>query len=711
MWIGAAAASGVAVLFLIALLLSSTEPLSGTNSVGAAAVVAVAKPAELACVRDLNVPTGSTRVSVSLGTRTPAAVTRLTAHLNVHGKRLRLNHIGPIGAFGYSDFQLVQPAESYFRGATLCIASSTTAINYGGASVQRLPGAPVTTVGGRALTTTDISVRYFRSSKTARHTLLELPNALRRATLFEPTIGVLLVVVALPLLGFIVYFVVRVAATVDQRTTRNLAALAACVAFAHAAVWSVLLHPLHGADESEHVAYAQHLAATNERADAGFSQRPSYSTSLMRLMQALHHNSTVLNTSSRPRWDRTYVSDYLAQAPDLPDSNGGGFTTGASGHSPLYYAIVGIPYRALLRSDANLPTALLSMRLLSALLASAIAALTVLTAAVLLANRRPLAWLAGCLVALQPVFGSVAGSVNNDTLVNLAAAGLVCALAIALRHEPTTPNAVVVGALLILLPVAKITGFALWITFVTGVVCIGLRHGARKSTRWVGVVTMTSVIVGSLWIYAFSPLLGGTRGSLVNQHPVTATASSPATQATSIALSTRVNYLIQTYLPVPTFGTDHWALEDPDPLRTWPAYTIYIDRGYGLFGWKSVRLSSFQLYGIALTLCVGWALAAYASFRRREHWREWLGGALILTTTVTSVALFVSYAFATNAVVADPGEQGRYIFTAISPLAIAFSTAVLAFRKKRNFIEGLMAAATSWLALLIWLSALRGWFM
>lgn len=710
-WLGAAAVIVIASIFGARFLSARTASLTGTNSVGVATVVANATSGHKVCVRDLDVPARTGRISISIFALQLARGARLRAYVSTRGVRLPLKQSATAGALTFLPFTLPRPLKRDLTNASLCVTPLRMTVGFGGAFVQRLPTAPVTTVAGKPLVLGDIGVRYLRPEGQSPRVSDAIPAALRRSNVFESGFGGVLTWLALPALLLLIYVTVRVSATAEQRTLRSLAITGAAITFIHGAAWAVLLHPFHGADESEHFAYAQYLAETNERADAGSSDRPSYATSQLRLMEALHHNSTILNSTSRPRWEPLYAAEYERQGKSSRDDDGGGFTTGASGHSPLYYAIIGLPYRVF-HAGADLPSVMLTMRLLNALMAGLIAALAVLTAGLILGGQRGVAWLAGVLTGLQPVFGSVAGAINNDTAVNLVAATMVYCLIRAWKNGPTSRNAITVGILVILLPVAKITGFAIVPAVGVAAVVIAINHSVRDALRWASLAALSALIVASIWLFALAPALGGSPGTLVNQHPAAPSAVGAAPPGARISLGTRANYLLQTFVPSPTFGKDHWKLSGAGPLERWPAYAIYVDRGYGLFGWKSVEPSRGLLHGVFLWLLIGWALCLAAAVRHRRSWRSWVGGALILACTVPLVVAFVSYAFATDEAVTEGfGEQGRYVFTALVPLAVMFSTASLSFTgRMRRASLGAMTAAASSLATIAWASALRGWF-
>lgn len=739
-WVAGAVIVIVGVVLLSRILLARTASTTGTNSVDVATVVAQAKPDRPTCIKDLVVPMQTGRIEVWL-----APVKLRSAHPRIEGwlqgrggPRVPLHYLGTDDTGGFKPFELTRRLAQDLQGAQVCIVARHESIDFGGAGVMRLPGAAVSTVGGRDLTDADIGVHLLRARGDSPRVLDALTAAMARATLFDPgPARVALYVVGLLLL-LAIYPILRVAATVERHTVRRLAAAAALLAFVHACVWILLLQPFHGADESEHFAYAQHLAATGHVPDASqTSTRPPYATSQSRLLEAVHHNSTVLNSSSRLRWDPFYERQYeRSLAPDLSDTDGGGYTESATGHSPLYYGIIGLPYQLLGRPD-NLMPSLLLMRLLNALLAAAVAALAVLTAARLFPRRLEAAWLAGVLVALQPVFGSVSAAVNNDTAVNVLAAALLYLLVRSWRCGFRARDAALVGVIAILLPVAKITGFALLPVVGVAAVALGLQHGWRIALRWSGVVGAVALTTALAWVFVASPLMGGGRGTLHNVHPALAAvapapepppkpsrtrrasrAPAPVAPVSAPGLSTsllgKTEYFVKTFVPPAPFGPRRWDIPrtNPSALTRWPAFVIYIDRGYGLFGWLSTSLTFDVLQGIFLVLLAGWLLALAAAVRMRRRWRTWAGGVVILGGALVSVLALVSFAYAKPDVQIDPGEQGRYVFTALVPLAVLFSGAVYALRGRAGrAILGAGTAAAWVIALIAATSALRGWYM
>lgn len=712
-WLGALIVGLIFVFWLARFGESRIASLTGTNSVDVASVITHAEPGHTVCIRDLVVPSRTARVGVSLAALTQQPGSRIDANLVTSRSRVRLRADGQFAGLGYHNFALPTTTAATIFGASVCLTPRRMALDFGGAFVQRLPGAPSTTLDTKAIGMGDVSVEFLRPVGDSLNVFSALPRALERSTVFESPVGKLLTWLALPFLALAFYLVARVTATAETSSIRRLAAIAATLAFGHAICWAVLLHPFHGADEAEHFAYAQYLAATNHQPDRGGpSSRSPYSSSQQRLLEALHQNSTILNATSRPRWDKTWEKRYKRVTAGTSDSDGGGGNESASGHSPFYYWFIGLPYRAL-HTHMSLYAVLLCMRVLNAALAALVAALAVLAASAFFRGGRPqLCWVAGVLVAFQPVFGSVGGSVNNDTAVNFAAATLLTVLMRSWAYGPTPERAAAAGGALAVLPLAKITGFGVYPAGVVATLVLATRYRFRAAARWLGVAVGVLITLALIWIFAASPVLSGQRGTLHNVHPAAPVTGGPTAGPAPLSPAEKVDYFAQTFLPGELFRRDLWQLPGTGPIERNPVFYIYVRRGYGLFGWKSADLSQSLLRGITASLILGWMMVIIALTRSRGTWRDWLGGVSILLSAIVSVLAFVSYAFASRDVHTDAGEQGRYIFTAIVPLAVIFSTAPLALNRRWVAVAScVMACGAVSLGIMAWLSALRSWFM
>ncbi|WP_157251756.1 DUF2142 domain-containing protein [Patulibacter americanus] len=705
-WLAALVAVVVGGLLTARVLNAKVLPLTGTNSVDVAAVIATAEPKQQVCVRDLVIPAGTGRLQVWMGFPTARGAVVVRGEVRGGGRVVPFRQRFKSGGGDWKTVTLPGGGSpGAMPDADVCFRTPNSAIDLGGASVQRLPDAPVSTVGREELASVDVGVRFLTPVGQEPRAVSQLDDALRRSEVFKAFPGGSLVL-WLVLLGFpaVLYGAVRVAATVDGRSARGLAVRAGGLALFAGVAWAVMMPPFFGADESEHVAYAQHIAETNRRADAARTARAPYSSEETLLLGALHHNSSILSGGGRPRWDSSWERRFDDLDDDVRQDDGGGFTESASGHSPLYYAIASVPYRVL-DGAMNLPQLNVAMRVWNALLASVVAVLAVLAAALVFPRARAAWWVAGCTVALQPVASSVAGTVNNDTLVNVLAALVIYLLLHAWRHGPRLGSMVALGVATVLLPVAKVTGFALWPVVVVGIVCVAVRHrGARPALLRLLALPAAAALAVLLWIAVVSPLLGGGTGALYNAHPAEPVVGGGAAVA-GISRIQQAQYLLQTVLPGPVFGADLF-------VQQWPLFGIYVERGWGSFGWLNASLNDRTIKAIGLLLGVAWLLAAVAALQRRSNIRQWFGSALILGTAVASVVAFVAVAYATTAPRPVYGEQGRYLFPALVALGVLAGAGVLAFRDRgRQIVLGLVAGGMPTLALLAWMTALTTWFV
>ncbi len=212
----------------------------------------------------------------------------------------------PVAALTFIEFELPQITDVASGQRHVVLDTEEQTVEYGGSFTQRAAEQPaITTIQGDPLRPGDVAIRFLRPAvRTARALWLNYLQAIRRANVIRVSHSAQL----LTWLASSRYCSsCSTSPCVLVRSPRGIRSVALrhtayVIAFVHAALWAVLLHPFHGADESEHFAYAQHLATTNERADAGFTRRSPYSILATPLDGGLHHNSTVLNTTARPRW-------------------------------------------------------------------------------------------------------------------------------------------------------------------------------------------------------------------------------------------------------------------------------------------------------------------------------------------------------------------------------------------------------------------------
>ncbi|MGH2716477.1 MAG: hypothetical protein ACRDM7_21845, partial [Thermoleophilaceae bacterium] len=117
-------------------------------------------------------------------------------------------------------------------------------------------------------------------------------------------------------------------------------------------------------------------------------------------------------------------------------------------------------------------------------------------------------------------------------------------------------------------------------------------------------------------------------------------------------------------------------------VQKWPAFDVFIEGGWAAFGWVVVRFPQWvYLVIVAVSLAMA-GLCVAAVLRHRPAARR-LGWELaVLVVALAGVLAGVEGAYFTNSPRPVPAEQGRYVFTALVPLAAIAVGGALAFRDR-----------------------------
>jgi hypothetical protein len=174
-----------------------------------------------------------------------------------------------------------------------------------------------------------------------------------------------------------------------------------------------------------------------------------------------------------------------------------------------------------------------------------------------------------------------------------------------------------------------------------------------------------------------------------------AEAGSAVASATSEALAHPLGYLAylwQVFLPRLSFMHRHFE------TTQLPAYVIFVERGWGAFGWYDVFFPNWVYVVILVAMLAVPVLGVVAARRewRSVRSRAWETGILVLTP-VAVVAGFEA-AFFTIGVRNFEPEFGRYAFPAIAPLAVLVAGSLYAFGR-RLLIYAAAGLLTAMLAL------------
>ena len=688
------AGGGVLAAVLIVLAVYLARPgihYTGTNSVGVRSMVTDVGDGKRLCIPELRIPGGTARAELTAtwnGERMP----RFRVERWTGGSRAYRGATQPTGPLpGAGPAALVvdigeTPSGTERLNSSVCITPVGGATSIGGtAGIQADQSAP--TLAGSPIESR-VAVRFLPSAGERQTYLDLLGKAFDRAALFRPGVvapwwyAAIFFVVA-PLLWFFSLRTLAVASRGEARAPR-IALTVALVAVVNAAAWALITPAWQGPDEPDHFAYLQTLAEQGELPDKQPGGAGAFSSRSVVALDATRTYSVVGLSDTKPPWlpaDEERYRERLAESPGSED-DGGGYLVSTSAHLPGYYGLVLPGY--LLADSQSTFSELTAMRLISALLAGLAALCTFLTVRELAPRRLWLVAAAGFLVAFQPMVAFMFGVLNNDAGVNAAAALLVYLLVRGLRRGLTVPLAAALGITLALLTTMKGTGAALYPA--AAFALIGMLWRRHRVADLAGYATLALTAVG---IY-------GLRRAVVSAlEPEPIPGAGPASVAAAANVLDRVldqpglyiSYTWQMFLPRLLFMNDLH-------VQRWPAFDVFIQNGWAAFGWVAIHFPQWVYYVIAVVSLAAGALCVIAVVRRRRTALRlgWELGTLLLV--LAGVAFGVEAAYFTGQPRPVPAEQGRYIFTALVPLAAIAVGASLAFRDRVAVVvaSGLVAA-------------------
>ena len=701
-WLSAAAVFAV-ILGLLAWQLTERKypAYTSTDSVGVRSLVVDVAPGRPVCIPALRVTRDSRFIRLQGFSAGPRPELRWSLRRADGVTRGMMT----AGAAGWQVIDMPIAGEPTARDsapATLCVASDGV-LSLGGTGGGIYAGDPGTaiTVEGKRQVGTYVAV-WFLPDRSSRTSLLDLlPTLTERASLFRPGfVGPWLYYLLLfGLVPAMAYSGVRLLAkTAAGSPTRVPLALAiALITFANCLTWALITPPFLTPDEQEHFGYAQYLAETGNAPSRSANHKPAWSNEETVALDSIRLPSRSAIIDARPPWFKADEERWRERVRRLdPGRKEGGGATAATTHSPLYYGMLAPAYWAA--SGGSIWSRLTAMRAVSGLLAALTAVFAYLLVLELVPGRRVLAAAAGLLIAFQPMFTFMGGAVNNDMAVNAASAALAFLLIRGLRRGPTVGVAAGIGALIILAPLAKATALALFPAVAVGIAGMLWRYHGRSTWRAYAAMAGAAAALGIAWVLlapVFDRDVFTTPGG---------TAPGTGTGVGSAALDmpkTFLSYLWQEFLPKLPF------MHDLHPQK-WPAYDIYVQRGWAAFGWYTVQFSNWVYKVIVVVMLLTAAAAIVSAIRRTSTTRSLSVEIAVLFLMVTGVIVGVAAAYFTP-VGGREGvfEQGRYAFTAIAPLAaLAVAGCTVLGARRIPVLTGLLVAATAglfaasgWLAL------------
>jgi hypothetical protein len=714
-WRAAAIAAVPALALILAYCLSPRDYFTGTNNVEVYTYVAQAAPGEAVCVPGLHIPAGTGRIRLQLLSRTrlrPALTLRLalsgadtaegtdavagadTGAGTDAGERRLESHLAPesVGANRISDADFAVPtlpARPVERAASLCLTAADV-VNWGGTPLTSPPSSSPPTAGGHPVAGR-IAVWYLPPAGVRRSYLSRAGAILDRASLFRPGfvgpwLYALILIVLLPALALAA---VRCLALAAGGRPRRLAVWLFAIAALNFICWSLITPPFQAPDEVDHFAYAQSLIERGEEP----SRNPDSPLARWSSAESLALEDTSFSTDhqvgdTRPPWSARQQREYQAQARSQRPSaaNGGGNETDAS-YGPLYYGALAPAY--LLASASPLDQLTL-MRALSALIGALVVVFAFLLMRELAPARPWLAVLAALLVCYEPMYGFISGTVNNDVGVNAGAAALELLLIRMLRRGITVRSGLFTGALLFALPLIKGTALSLYPVAAVALVASLWRRHDRVALRAWAALAAGALVVELISEHVLNKLQGapGANGS-TNIGSASIGANAGAVSEAAHHIPTFASYLWQALLPRLPFMTRYFPEHPPGFVLTHDAgFNIFVERGWGAFGWYDVLFAHWVYVVIFLVMLLAVPAALWAA---RREW-SWVRRHPLELAVLIAFPVFVTVGFeaayyspAPRAAIA---EFGRYAFPAIAPLAVLVVGALHAFGRRRMLAAG-----------------------
>jgi len=444
------------------------------------------------------------------------------------------------------------------------------------------------------------------------------------------------------------------------------------LAWAHAALWALLVPPFQVPDEQVHYAYAVYLAQHG----TGPSTRGRF-TDLASPQEAAIHaafqtGSVAFNPSGRPPWSdqlRHQIDQVTALSNTMAD-----VSTNATGQPPLYYFSLALPAVIF----KTVPQQLLLMRMISALWFALLVLALYAFIGELQPGRPRLALAVGIAAALFPLGAFLGGGVNPDVAL-AALVAVTLFLGLRLICYGGRWLAALLGLGIACLSLVKLTGSALAPAFLFFAILGTLRH-LRRHGGWSALRSTAAFIIG-----IGMPMLLYTAWSLVSSRPLLARAVTD--QASAVAGSTSVagrsvreflSWAWQLYLPRMPWQQD---LIPGQPLKD-----VWLSGLAGRFGYLDYATPSWTKVVVAVMFICVLGLAALTWARNHAqrdrqcsvlHDRRVRALAAVLPVMTGILLVVIAWADYTSVKAGGPPfRQARYLlpllpaFFALVPAAV-----------------------------------------
>jgi hypothetical protein len=440
----------------------------------------------------------------------------------------------------------------------------------------------------------------------------------------------------------------------SARSTPPVLAALVAIAIAHGLAWMAITPPIHGPDETTHVAYVQSLveAGQGPQLNGGTGQ---YSRELEILGEGLFVLPIVQHFEGRPAW---HLVDEVERELEREGPAARTAATGpnaAAGNPPLYYLYAAAAYELT-------PDRSLLGRLTAARVATIVPfAITVVLAWLIAAELFTVAWtrpLVAGIVALNPKLASIAGNVNPDALLVMLSSGVLLA---ALRLVQRGPSAGRVVAVVGFAAAGVLTHGRGYFLAPLALIAVAIALLRARPDRRQSLVMGGGAVAGIL--VALVLALSWTRG-----HAAGAAFGGAAPSSGSFDLGEFLSYVWQFYFP-------GFFFLDESIGGGYGYYQMWIKNFFGglvnlELDFRAERYEAIKL-GAYLGLVAVWTTAA---LRWRSVRTRWPAVAVCVCMFLGMVALLhlVSYTSLKNGT--GPVITGRYLLVCLPLMgaAIAF---------------------------------------
>jgi 4-amino-4-deoxy-L-arabinose transferase-like glycosyltransferase len=682
------ALAGTPLVALIVIWCLVPRPFyTGTDSVNAWTVSPPIASGQSACAGALNIPAGTARIQLVIVSGQPIRP-ELQMTLRVGGRSYVSSVESTPAPTGISR-RVSFPVPPRIAGpvsmpASVCVRAVGGTFAVGGTPTTQSIQPPFQ-IGGKS-TLLRLAVWYLPRIGSTRSYAGELETMFDRAAVLAPGFVApwLFWVVFLVLLPVVALLAIRCLAIAAAGRDRCLVRWLILLAVLNGAAWSVITPAFQGPDEVDHFAYVQSIAERGEKpspypAATGERWSTAEQDALLGSGMLTDH---LLNDSRAPglRADESAYRQLVAAT--HPRANDGGGLQTTSSYGPLYYLAVAPGYLAA--SSGSPFSQLEAARLLSVIIGALACVFAFLTVRELAPRQVWLAVLAALLVAFEPMYAFLSGTVNNDIGIDAGAAAVAYLLVRLIRRGLERRMLVVLGLLLGVLPFVKASAYELYPLAALAIAGALWRSGALQRGRR-SAAAVSLAILAACTAVAYE-LAGALDRALTPGAPYQRAARSIATASGSLSAALHhpfsyLTYLWEVFLPRLPGMSPHFP-----PGR--PAETIFIRRGLAAFGWYDVLFPGWIYWVLTAAMIGALVLGILALWRERRFVaRHWPEGALLALFPVVVVAAFeaIFFTMTDRPLIA---EMGRYVFPALVPLAVLAVGALYGVGRRRVMAAG-----------------------